>query len=89
MELKDIDLGELGRNLFAKLLRATASDGSLDDMKADTNAYAFCSYNVVGRGMPLNCGPTVAIDSPNGWNSETEAGGCPNYAYRILKPNKK
>ena len=32
MELKDIDLGELGRNLFAKLLRATASDGSLDDM---------------------------------------------------------
>lgn len=32
MELKDIDLGELGRNLFAKLLRVTASDGSLDDM---------------------------------------------------------
>ena len=63
--------------------------GSLDNMKADTNAYAFCSYNVVGRGMPLNCGPTVAIDSPNGWNSETEAGGCPNYSYRILKPNKK
>ena len=29
---EDINLGELGRNLFAKLLRATASDGSLEDM---------------------------------------------------------
>lgn len=31
-DLKDIDMGELGRHLFAKLLRATASDGSLEDM---------------------------------------------------------
>jgi len=62
---------------------------SLDNMKTDTNAYTFCSYNVVGRGFPLNCGPTGAIDSPAGWNSETEAGGVQNYAYRILKPNKK
>jgi hypothetical protein len=27
-------MGELGRNLFAKLLRATASDGSYEDMLA-------------------------------------------------------
>lgn len=31
-DLKDIDMGELGRHLFAKLLRCTASDGSLEDM---------------------------------------------------------
>lgn len=31
-DLKNIDLGELGRNLFARILRATASDGSFDDM---------------------------------------------------------
>ena len=31
-DYKDVDLGELGRNLFGKLLRATASDGSYDDM---------------------------------------------------------
>ena len=31
-DLKDIDMGELGRHLFAKLLRCTASDGTLDDM---------------------------------------------------------
>lgn len=29
---QQVDLGELGRVLFAKLLRATASDGSLEDM---------------------------------------------------------
>jgi len=28
MDKKDIDLGELGRHLFAKLLYSTASDGS-------------------------------------------------------------
>jgi len=32
MNLKDINLGELGRNLFAKLLRTTASDGSFQDI---------------------------------------------------------
>ena len=32
MDLKDVNMGELGRNLFAKLLRATASDGTYDDM---------------------------------------------------------
>lgn len=30
--LKDIDMGELGRHLFAKLLRSTASDGTYEDM---------------------------------------------------------
>ena len=34
MDVKDIDLGDLGRNLFARLLRATASDGTYDDMVA-------------------------------------------------------
>lgn len=29
---KDIDMGELGRNLFARLLRTTASDGTFEDM---------------------------------------------------------
>ena len=31
-DYKNVDMGELGRNLFAKLLRATASDGSYEDM---------------------------------------------------------
>ena len=31
-DLKNVDMGELGRHLFAKLLRCTASDGSLEDM---------------------------------------------------------
>ena len=30
--MKNIDLGELGRNLFARIVRATASDGSFEDM---------------------------------------------------------
>lgn len=33
-EFADVDLGELGRNLFGKLLRATASDGTYEDMLA-------------------------------------------------------
>jgi len=32
--LKGVDLGELGRNLFARILRTTASDGSFEDMIA-------------------------------------------------------
>jgi len=31
---KDVDMGELGRNLFARLLRATSSDGSFEDLMA-------------------------------------------------------
>lgn len=34
MDTKNIDLGDLGRNLFARLLRATASDGTYDDIVA-------------------------------------------------------
>jgi len=33
-KFKDVDLGELGRNLFGKLLRATASDGTYEDTLA-------------------------------------------------------
>jgi len=35
MELKDINLGELGRHLFSKILKATASDGKYADILAD------------------------------------------------------
>ena len=32
MDFKDIDIGELGRNIFAKLLKATATPGSYADI---------------------------------------------------------
>ena len=35
MQLKDINLGELGRHLFSKILKATASDGKYADILAD------------------------------------------------------
>ena len=30
--MKNMNLGELGRNLFARLLRATSSDGTFEDI---------------------------------------------------------
>jgi len=32
MDFKNIDMGEFGRHLFAKILRATASDGNYTDI---------------------------------------------------------
>ena len=32
MDFKDIDIGELGRNIFAKILKATATPGSYNDI---------------------------------------------------------
>lgn len=32
IDFKEIDIGELGRNIFAKILKATASAGSYDDV---------------------------------------------------------
>lgn len=31
MDFKDIDIGELGRNIFAKILKSTATHGSYED----------------------------------------------------------
>ena len=32
MDFKDIDVGELGRNIFAKILKSTASPGTYSDV---------------------------------------------------------
>jgi hypothetical protein len=32
MDFKKIDMGELGRQLFAKILKATASDGKFNEI---------------------------------------------------------
>ena len=32
MDLNEINLGELGRQIFARLLKATASDGTYEDI---------------------------------------------------------
>ena len=63
-EYKDVDLGELGRNLFAKLLRATASDGSYEDM------LAYCENKKIK--YTDDSFPPKDKSLINDWNDESE-----------------
>ena len=63
-DYKDVDIGELGRHLFAKLLRATASDGSFEDMMAhcETKKTKYTDDSFPPREKSLI----------NDWNDESE-----------------
>jgi len=37
MDFSKIDMGELGRHLFSKILKATASDGNYEDIKTEVD----------------------------------------------------
>ena len=63
-DLKDIDLGELGRHLFAKLIRATASDGSLEDMMD------YCHKKKIKYTDDMF--PPAKKSLINDWNDESE-----------------
>ena len=64
MDLKDIDMGELGRHLFAKLIRATASDGSLEDMMD------YCCKKKIKYTDDMF--PPAKKSLINDWNDESE-----------------
>lgn len=64
MDLSDIDIGEFGRNIFAKILKATAVPGTYEDVLEE------CQYkNVKFTDESFPPEPKSLIDD---WNDEAE-----------------
>ena len=63
-QFKEVDLGELGRNLFGKLLRATASDGSYEDILAQCERK---KTKYIDDSFPPKAKSLI-----NDWNDESE-----------------